>query len=129
MRKLFLLALTAIMLFGLSTFGQEKYVLANIPFDFMAAKKHMPAGTYELRVTDDTRQVQLVNRTTKDEATVEVMTRLAEHPTHKESMLTFDYVGETYFLEAYWPELDDGYLLHATPGKHIHKVITVEQGK
>jgi hypothetical protein len=125
MKKLFFWTLAAVLVLGISAFGQEKLMKADIPFDFTVENKHMPAGNYELRVSNDLHSVILVDPKTKQEAEIGVMTRLADVPNRSGTSLTFDQVGNTYVLETYWPVADDGFLLHTTRGKHQHKVVQI----
>ncbi len=122
MRKIFML-IGLVALLTLSAYGQQMMMKANIPFEFTAANKVMPAGAYEFVPQPEKLTVLVRNATTHQEVFVPVVTRLAadEKTTVR---VTFDTVGDKQFLESIWPATEDGYLLHSTKEKHTHKSVT-----
>jgi hypothetical protein len=102
MKKHYLRVLLALVGFaGLSGIAQaqgSREIVVNLPFEFVAAGKTLPAGTYTVnRISEDNfRDLLLTNR----DARVSVLV----HPTEVESAradkpsVSFERVGETRFL-------------------------------
>ncbi len=128
MRTLFTLSLVT-MLVASFAYAQKPIAHAKIPFAFMVGKATLPAGEYDF-VADSTPEVvmRIMNVDKKSEAVFEpVITRLAAgmHTTPKDSHIVFDKVGDVYTLSEIWVPGEDGYLLHATKGKHEHHIVSV----
>ncbi len=102
-------------------FAQE-ITKATIPFEFVAGQTTLPAGTYEFKPMDNSRQMQVQNVTTGKSVMVPVMTRLGTGEAGV-AKVTFDKVGNKTMLETVLPGTGDGYLLHVTKGKHTHNIV------
>ena len=99
----------------------------EIPFKFMAAKKEMPAGKYEvLSVEGEQAHLMLRDPQGRTAIYVSVVERLAEtDPSAKHNArVVFDTVGDQKFLSEFWPaDKSDGYLLGVTKGEQTHEVV------
>jgi len=95
----------------------------NIPFEFMAGAKSLPAGRYELVPNDRGTEVAVRNLQGKGEAIVPCLTRLAPRPGSQATLL-FDKIDSvTHLAEMHLPG-KDGFMLKSTPGPHSHVTIT-----
>ncbi len=109
-------------------YAQRPIVTANIPFAFTVEKKTIPAGKYEFTPVNDSREMKIWAVDKKGEAVfAPIITRLASaiHTTPEDSHIVFDKVGDVLTLSEIWPLGEDGYLLHATKGKHEHHIVNV----
>jgi hypothetical protein len=108
-------------------YGAEPLAKASIPFQFMAAGKVLPAGEYEFASDVRTGVVRIVSTPRGSAAIAPIITRLGAgmHTTPVDAHLVFDKVGDTYTLSEIWVPNLDGFLLHATKGKHEHKIVDV----
>jgi len=94
-------------------------VVAEITFEFHAAGKALPAGTYELKVDDRLDIVSLTNTKTRNTVMVPVLTRISPRP-GDEALVVFDKVRDRYYLsELYAPGID-GIHFPGAPGPHTH---------
>ena|SRR5690242_20358398 len=111
--------------------AQSQKVLGsvNVPFKFMAAKKEMPAGNYELvRTEPEGKETRLLLRSVEGKSAIliHVIERLAETSASEKhgARVVFDTVGEQRFLSEFWPaDVSDGYLLGVTKGEQKHEVV------
>ncbi len=116
----------AILVMGLLTllvcaaYAQQP-VVANIPFEFTAAKTTLPPGNYEFR-SIDVLSMQVLNKDTGKSVIVPILTRLGT-PESTVAHVSFDNIGGKMILESLLPGTEDGYLLNVTKHKHTHKVI------
>jgi len=116
------------LLVAASAYAQAPLVLANIPFSFMVEKQPLPAGQYEFTPIMERGVMRVVDVDKKGEAVfAPIITRLAAgmHTTPKDAHIVFDKVGDAYTLSEIWVPGEDGYLLHATKGKHEHHIVNV----
>ncbi len=111
-----------VLLAAMALSAQDVFVKANIPFDFVASGKAMPAGDYQFKHIGEN-AIEVMNSQTRQAVLVHVLTRLAmtEHPS---ALVTFDIVGDKHVLESVMPGGTDGYLLAITKGKHTHRVVS-----
>jgi hypothetical protein len=93
--------LAATMLLTASAFAQadSTQYRANIPFDFQVAGKILPAGSYNIRVTDHF--VQFQNLDTNKGAGV-VALRAEQKRTAEKDLLEFNVYGKQYFVSKFW---------------------------
>jgi hypothetical protein len=85
--------------FSVAALGQSsKLTTASIPFAFYAGKSEMPAGTYTLRPADNGRQLLLENA--DGSAATFLLALPVDTSQGMRPGITFDKVGETYFLRA-----------------------------
>ena len=124
--KLLLLSSILMLLAVAGAYGQT-LVKSNVPFQFIAAGKTLPAGSYAF-IHDTAGELIKVVGTAKDAtALVPIITRLgaAIHTTKQDTHLVFDQVGAVYTLSEIWVPGQDGLMVAATKGKHEHKTIDV----
>ncbi len=80
---------------------------AEIPFDFLAGQRVMPAGTYEITHSDNLLELRAI-----DQKTAEFLMVHAAYTVHTPSgsSLVFDRRGDKYFLRQIWTAGNhDGY--------------------
>ncbi len=95
---------------------------AKIPFEFWASGKTFAAGNYSFSVSNET--IKMTNQDTGEAVFLQLMTRLAaEKSPASTAKISFDVQQDKHFIEALWPDSDDGYLLHAVKGEHTHKIV------
>ncbi len=101
-------------------------VTVNIPFQFMAGTKSLPAGRYELVPNERGTEIMVRNLQGRGEVAIPCLTRLAPRPGNQPSLL-FDKVDSvSHLAEMHLPGID-GFMLKSTPGPHSH--VTVTSGK
>jgi hypothetical protein len=94
-------------------------VVADITFEFHAAGKVLPAGTYEFKVDDKLDMVSVTNTKTRNTVTAPVLTRISPRPGN-EALVVFDKVQDRCYLsELYVPGID-GIHFTGAPGPHTH---------
>ncbi len=126
--RISLVSILLILLVAALAYAQTPIVTANIPFAFTVENKTLPAGKYEFIPVDASRDMKILAADKKGEASfAPIITRLASgmHTTPEDSHVVFDKVGDVLTLSEIWPVGEDGYLLHATKGKHEHRVVNV----
>ncbi|MCL5743400.1 MAG: hypothetical protein M1541_05655 [Acidobacteria bacterium] len=116
-----------ILLAVLFAYGQPMVVKARIPFAFTVEGKVLPAGQYEFTPNINSDAIRVVGSGKGTGALAMVITMLsgAMHTTPQDAHIVFDKVGNTYTLSEIWEPTGDGYLVHATKGKHEHQVVNV----
>jgi hypothetical protein len=93
----------------------------QIPFEFVANGKELPAGKYLIAPQEQNPRI-LVIRSEKGAESVllPVITRLSA-PESSEPRVVFDKAGEKRYLsEVYLPRMD-GFQLAGAPGEHTHQ--------
>ena len=93
----------------------------QIPFEFVANGKELPAGKYLISPQDQDPRI-LVIRSEKgaDSVLLPVVTRLSASES-SEPRVVFDKAGEKHYLsEVYLPRMD-GFQLAGAPGEHTHQ--------
>jgi hypothetical protein len=105
------------------TYAQEG-ATAEIGFQFVAAGKTMPPGTYDLTANSDATAFTLAPQGKGAGVILVPMTRLAaSEPPSGDTRFVFDKVGSTYFLSEAWLPGEDGYLFYAAKEKHTHTTV------
>jgi hypothetical protein len=121
----FAIAVVAVVLVAVGVSAQTTVPIGNvkIDFEFMAAGKAMPAGSYFFEASTSGTSVML--RTTAGAAAVlPVVTRLGRHDTDQNVELVFDKVKGELLLSEIWPAAGrDGYCLLGTTAEHTHHVV------
>jgi len=108
-----------------SAFGQNSFMQAKIPFEFVVEGKTLPAGDYDFKVTD--RLVQLKNHDTGNTVALGYLTRIAvDKSAPAAARISFDVQDNKHFIEAIWPAKDDGYLVHMVKGEHTHDIVAMQ---
>ncbi len=103
--------------------GQPR-LQAKIPFEFWASGKAFPAGNYSFTVSNP-KMITMTNQETGEAVYLRLITRIAaEKSPASKPKISFDVQQDKHFIEALWPDGDDGYLLHTVKGEHTHKVVT-----
>jgi len=125
--SLFVIGLAAAVLFGAvgQVFAQEASI-ASIPFSFTVGTKVMPAGRYEIKVTEQS--VLTLTPTVKGSGiAIPVITRLAAQNADKDGRFVFDKVENNYYLSEVWFPDTDGYLLRDTKPVHTHNIVKAQK--
>ncbi len=105
-----------------AAFAQGNSLHAMIPFDFIAMGKTLPAGSYAFNVSDG--NVKMLNEQTGATLLLGHLTRIAaENQAKRAAKVSFDVQGGKHYIEAFWPEEGDGYLIHMVKGEHTHSII------
>lgn len=128
MRTKILVTISLLTLLGVTyAYAQGLSARANIPFQFTASGKVLPAGQYDFtrEANDEAIRVAAVG---KGPSVIAVaITRLGAgiHNTPQDSHIVFDKIGETYTLSEVWFPGVDGFMLHITKEKHEHRMVNV----
>jgi hypothetical protein len=105
-----------------TAFGQENFLRAKVPFEFMLSGRACPAGTYEFSVTDQLVTAQNVE--TGNAVVFSFLSRLAEdNSANGTARISFDLSEGKRFVEAIWPRQGDGYLVHMV---HTHEIFSAD---
>ena len=128
MRVKTLVMLISMLLVAVFAFGQVRTISrAKIPFAFSVESTVLPAGEYEFSENGNTDII--VRSTARGGASAmnPIITRLAAgiHTTPQDAHIVFDKVGDSYTLSEIWVPGEDGFMLHATKGKHEHRIMDV----
>jgi hypothetical protein len=113
--KKHLLRLSIIAALAASASFAETYNL-NVPFDFVAWNKTMPAGTYLMDRAAGSAPGVLIMRSLDRKTTFVVMGSSATSEGNRQGKLVFHRYGNRYFLAEVWTRgSDGGHLLRVTP--------------
>jgi hypothetical protein len=94
----------------------------TISHDFIADGKEYLAGDYEIsQQGESVSRLALRNLKTNETFSVNVITRLAQSK-DDQSSVTFDKVGDTYYLSEVHIAGVDGFHLQGAPGHHQHTI-------
>jgi len=87
---------------GLSAQAQEQdTVVINVPFEFVAGGKVLPAGKYTVnRVAPASGSRELEMRSYETRASVFVLPTVFDDVRSDKAQLNFEHLGDTYFLSA-----------------------------
>jgi hypothetical protein len=108
-------------------YGQKSSTVlgsVSVQFKFMAGKKLMPAGSYDIVRESSTDSLLLRGESVSTR--LPILERLAEtNPAEKHSpRVIFNTVGDSKVFSEFWPSGNsDGYLLATTKGAHTHEVV------
>ncbi len=97
-------------------------ITAQIPFEFTAAGKSMPAGAYEGDLRQDGGAIKLVNTTTGDSVVLLVQTAIAAQP-GSASCLVFDTLGDDHYLSELHLDGREGFIFPALTVPHTHTTL------
>lgn len=96
-RNLVVMAVFAMALTGISLAQDATYrVTANIPFDFYAGSRQLPAGVYHFAVDYETHSVTLRNKNTG--ISYALLARPCSGEGLSDALVEFDVVGDTHVL-------------------------------
>ena len=105
-----------------SAYGQTGMTLhANVPFDFEAGGKTLPAGTYQFRPTSGN-FLEISNATTSV-AKVMIITTLSGFSFFRDAGLVFNSYEGKHVLAEIWIPGQDGLLVSTTSKKHSHEMV------
>lgn len=94
----------------------------TIPFEFVAGSTTLPAGKYDFRLSNNS--VQMTNHDTGKAVALPLLTRIPADKTAKgTARMSFDVQDGKHFIEAVWPEVGEGYLIHRVEGEHTREII------
>jgi len=115
------IALLLLLVVGAGVSQAQTSIRTDIPFEFYAGDKVMPAGKYEI-VRNDAGPVSLIGPKNA-RVLMSVLTYLGRHDSDAEPELIFDKIhGQMHLSEVWFPGLD-GYLLLGTKEQHEHAVL------
>jgi hypothetical protein len=117
------LVVALLVVFLASAFAQGNLLQAKIPFDFVVGGKTLPAGNYEFKAANHN-YIQIRNLETGKVVQLQSVTRLAADKSSGTARISFDVQEGKHFIEAIWPEQDEGYLLHSVKGQHTHDMVS-----
>ncbi len=123
MKKVSLLVVVVVMMLT-AGFGQATtpILTVNIPFEFIASGKTLPAGQYSFKLSGH--GVQMTNHGSNEAVYLPLLTRIAaDKMAGQGGKVSFDVRDGKHFIEALWPAGEDGYLVHTVKGQHGHDVV------
>ena len=126
--KSLVMSILSILLVAVFASGQARTIAkAKIPFAFSVESKGFPAGEYEFSTAAAASTITVRSSDGKVSAMTPIVTRLAAgiHTTPQDAHIVFDKVGDSYTLSEIWVPGEDGFMLHATKGKHEHRIMDV----
>jgi hypothetical protein len=104
-RALVMAAVMALTAMAATRVAQAQEAMAvNVPFDFVAGSKTLPAGEYTVKISAPTHSMILISR--KDATTSAFISTNAavSNMPQSESKLVFNRYGDRYFLSQVWSE-------------------------
>ena len=102
--------------------GRLEGFSADIPFEFRAGTKTLPAGSYSFVFDQSSRAVSVTGKG-KDYGRLAVITRLSAHSSSQPPTIIFDKFDGIRALSEVWIPGIDGILLHLTDKEHTHEVV------
>jgi hypothetical protein len=105
----------------------QSYAKANVPFAFNLGAAQLPAGTYEVKVISQSREIMIRNHETGAAA---LSIARSDRPGNTESKLVFDRIGNQYFLIEVWNGLGaDGMIIPTSKHeKELKKELELAKG-
>jgi hypothetical protein len=79
-------------------------LVVNIPFDFMAGNRNLPAGEYSVKVSQSDARIVLIERKDATAAMFIGTNTVVANTIQSESKLVFNRYGDRYFLSQVWNE-------------------------
>lgn len=120
-----LLTLASLIGLGVSAVGQEKpEIVVNVPFDFVAGDRTLPAGKYTVSRVSDSRLGALSFSSYETRTGVFVMTNEFKDQAIEDCKVTFEQVGDVHFLRSI--EAPDGIYTVALP-RAMMNVVAMKQ--
>jgi hypothetical protein len=108
---------------GASAQKGEQIAKVQIDFEFMAAAKTMPAGTYLFEASGPSVIIRPAAGSGAS-TTLPIATRLGRPEAGATNSLVFDMVKGERLLSEIWPAgAKDGYCVLATSGEHTHQIV------
>ncbi|HEY6384715.1 MAG TPA: hypothetical protein VIX91_03445 [Candidatus Acidoferrum sp.] len=84
----------------------QEAMVVNIPFDFSAGNKTLPAGEYSVRVRYNDTKMLLIERKDASVTLFVGTNNVVANAPQSESKLIFNRYGDRYFLSQVWNEGD-----------------------
>jgi hypothetical protein len=84
------------------TVRAQEPVLANIPFEFTAGNRTLPAGEYRVQKTALGSSMLLIQSTDQSAAVIVLSSAATENVSQTQSRLVFHRYGNRYFLSKVW---------------------------
>jgi len=84
---------------GVASAQAQERVIANVPFDFMVGKVHMPAGLYTVAQDEQSPALVAVSSGDRRHFAFALTNFIAPEDTAKTPELVFAHVGQTYYLQ------------------------------
>lgn len=82
--------------------GQSRRSIADVPFEFVAGDKTLPAGHYSIADMTMGREVVKISATKKDASVFAMTVRLSRNAADDQGKLVFHRYGNRYFLAEIW---------------------------
>jgi len=114
-------AFLLLLIVGAGVIYAQTSIRTDIPFQFYAGEKVMPAGKYEI-VKNAAGPIMLIGPSNA-RVMMSVLTYLGRHDFDAEPELIFDKLNGQMHLSEVWLPGQDGYLLLGTKEQHDHEVL------
>lgn len=96
--RLFVVFLGAALLAGVASAGDSDRLLVNIPYDFVASGKTLPAGSYLVQRLSESNYFPLSIRSRENGSTVYVQSSVVEQASQNHPSVAFLVSGDQHFL-------------------------------
>lgn len=104
-RALVMAAVMALTAMATTRVAQAQNAIAvNVPFDFVAGGKALPAGEYSVRPSSTGNTLILIDRKDASVSALIITHAVVSLDTQTESKLVFNRYGDRYFLSQVWSE-------------------------
>jgi hypothetical protein len=80
----------------------QEQILVNVPFDFVAGNKTLPAGEYAVKTIGPTHTLVLIDRNDATASAFLTTNPVVASEPQSESKLVFNRYGDRYFLAQVW---------------------------
>ena len=102
-RALVMAGVMALAMFASTRVAQaQQPLIVNVPFEFVAGNKTLPAGEYSVKVSCAAHTLALVDRKDASASALMVTYAVAANDIQTESKLIFTRYGDHYFLSQIW---------------------------
>jgi hypothetical protein len=102
-RALVMAALMALTAMASTRVAQaQELLVVNIPFDFLAGNRKLPAGEYSIKVAGPERTLLLLDRQDAAASAFMNTNSVAKTEMQTESKMIFNRYGDRYFLSEVW---------------------------
>jgi hypothetical protein len=129
MRLLTLVCSGVLATLAASAYAYDPLVEGKVPFAFVAGNATLPAGSYEIGITDPTTNIlEIRNQDTSKTWLVPYVTRLSARGDEK-SLLVFDVQGNNKYLSELFAPPEDGFSIEGARGMHTHETVGVQRKK
>ena len=104
-RALVMAAVMALTAMAMTRVAQAQNAIAvNVPFDFVAGGKTLPAGEYSVRASGAGNTLILIDRKDTSVSALIITNAVVSRDMQTESKLVFNRYGDRYFLSQVWSE-------------------------